>query len=89
MYFSQIHGSSPPPCESDPNGEPVPAYNMLQGLKKDRSPFLDPTSSSPPGDRQNSVYPGDPESNSGWTEYKGSVQNCDGDSTGTTVASKS
>ncbi len=25
------------PCESDPNGEPIPAYHFLQGLKKDRT----------------------------------------------------
>ncbi|MCI0473576.1 MAG: hypothetical protein L0Y76_08345, partial [Ignavibacteria bacterium] len=34
-YFGNT-GSSPPPCETDPNGEPIPAYNMMQGLKKDR-----------------------------------------------------
>ena len=74
--------SSPPPCESDPNGEPIPAYNMLQGLKKDRSPFLDPTVSPPAVTKF--VYPGNPETATGWTEAKGSVQNCGG-ITGTTI----
>lgn len=81
VFFTNT-GSSPPPCESDPNGEPVPAYHMLQGLKKDRSPFLDPTVTPPAITKF--CYPGDPESGTGWTEYKGSVQNCNG-ITGTTV----
>jgi hypothetical protein len=81
VFFTNT-GSSPPPCESDPNGEPVPAYTMLQGLKKDRSPFLDPTQNPPTVTKF--VYPGDPETGSGWTESKGSVQNCGG-TTGTTV----
>lgn len=73
-------GASPPPCESDPNGEPVPAYNMLQGLKKDRSPFMDPTQTPPVPTKF--VYPGDPETQYGWTESKGCIQNCGG-TTGT------
>lgn len=81
VFFTNT-GSSPPPCESDPNGEPVPAYHMLQGLKKDRSPFLDPTVSPPAVTKF--CYPGDPETGTGWTEYKGSVKNCNG-ITGTTV----
>ncbi len=75
VYFTNT-GSSPPPCESDPNGEPVPAYHMLQGLKKDRSPFLDPTVTPPAVTKF--CYPGDPETGAGWTEYKGSIQNCNG-----------
>ncbi|MFA5012918.1 MAG: T9SS type A sorting domain-containing protein [Ignavibacteria bacterium] len=82
VFFTNT-GSTPPPCESDPNGEPIPAYHMLQGLKKDRSPFLDPTVSPPVITKF--CYPGNPESGSGWTEYKGSVQNCNG-ITGTTIS---
>jgi hypothetical protein len=76
--FFTNNGNSPPPCESDPNGEPKPAYLMLMGVKKDSSSFLDPTYTPPK--RTKFVYPGDPESNSGWTEFKGSINNCGGDS---------
>jgi len=68
--------SSPPACETDPNGEPVGAYIMLQGMKKDRSPYLDPTYTPPKVTKF--VYPGNPETQTGWTETKGSVQNCGG-----------
>ncbi|MCX6156383.1 MAG: hypothetical protein WCK13_04805 [Ignavibacteriota bacterium] len=81
VYFTNT-GSSPPPCESDPNGEPIPAYTMLQGMKKDRSPFLDPTQNPPAVTKF--CYPGDPETGTGWTESKGSVTNCGG-ITGTTL----
>jgi hypothetical protein len=74
---------SPPPCESDPNGESYPAYLMLKGVKKDGSPYLDPTQSPPAVTKF--CYPGDPETGVGWTELKGSVQNCGG-TNGTTIA---
>ncbi len=80
IFFTNT-GSSPPPCESDPNGEPVPAYHMLQGLKKDRTPFMDITQVPPKITKY--TYSGDPETNLGWTEYKGSMQNCNGQTTGT------
>lgn len=67
---------NPPPCESDPNGEPYPAYLNLKGLKKDGSPFLDPTQTPPVITKY--CYTGDPETNSGWTELKGCIQNCGG-----------
>jgi len=75
VYFTNP-GSGGPPCEQDPNGEPVGAYNMLQGLKKDRTPWYNPLT----GLRTKFCYPGDPESGIGWTELKGSVTNCGGDS---------
>ncbi len=83
VFFTNT-GSSPPPCESDPNGEPVSAYHMLQGLKKDRTPFMDVTQTPPA--RTKFVYPGDPETGAGWTEYKGSMTNCNGDTSGTILA---
>ena len=76
--------SVPPPCESDPNGEPILAYNMLQGMKKDRTPFMDITQSPPKQTKY--VYPGNPETQSGWTEAKGSMQNCGGATTGTILS---
>ncbi|MBI5403690.1 MAG: hypothetical protein HY959_09835 [Ignavibacteriae bacterium] len=75
--FFTNSGSSPPPCESDPNGEPYPAYVCLKGLKKDGSPFLDATQ-YPTIVPTKFCYTGDPETNAGWTEYKGSIQNCGG-----------
>lgn len=81
-YFANT-GSAPPPCESDPNGEPYPAYLMMKGLKKDSSNFMDPRSSPPVPTKF--VYTGNPELNTGWTEYNGSVQNCGGN-TGTIIS---
>ena len=75
VYFTNT-GSGGPFCETDPNGEPVGAYNMLQGLKKDRTPWYNRVT----GLRTKFTYPGDPESNTGWTEWKGSITNCNGDS---------
>ena len=82
VFFTNT-GSSPITCEADPNGEPVPAYHMLQGLKKDRTSFMDV--SQTPYKRTKYTYPGDPETGTGWTEYKGSMQNCNGDTTGTVL----
>jgi len=75
VYFTNT-GSGGPPCENDPNGEPVGAYNMLRGLKKDCTPWYNRVT----GLRTKFTYPGDPESNTGWTELKGSITNCNGDS---------
>jgi hypothetical protein len=81
VYFT--NPSTPgPSCERDPNGETVPAYYMLQGLKKDQSSWVVP----PGGDSAHITkycYPGDPESGVGWTEGipgspSGSIQNCAG-----------
>ena len=81
VYFTCVSCGGPI-CEHDPNGEPVGAYNMLQGLKKDRTPWYNPLT----GLRTKYCYPGYPESLSGWTEYSGSVLNCNGDSlTGSNV----
>jgi hypothetical protein len=81
VYFTNT--STPgPACEKDPNGEQIPAYYMLQGLKKDQSAWV-----VPPGGDSSYItkycYPGDPESGNGWTEGlpgnpSGSIQNCAG-----------
>ena len=76
FVFFTNSGSVPIPCEEDPNGEPSPAYKMLTGVKKDGSPFLNPLTTPPSPTKF--VYPGDPATNAGWTELKGSVQNCGG-----------
>ena len=75
VYFI-CTGCGGPPCVNDPNGEPVGAYNFLQGIKKDRTPWYNPLT----GLRTKFCYPGDPESGIGWTEFDGSVLNCNGDS---------
>ena len=87
VYFTNT--STPgPSCEQDPNGETVPAYYLLQGLKKDQSSWV-----VPPGGDSSYItkfcYPGDPQTGNGWTEGppgnpSGSVQNCAG-LTGTVI----
>jgi hypothetical protein len=78
--FTYFTNNGPVTCERDPNGEPYPAYLNLKGLKKDGSPFLDP--SQYPGSivPTKFCYPGDPEHpGNGWTEeHGGSIQNCGG-----------
>jgi len=74
--FFTPNGENPPPCESDPNGEPLPAYYMLKGLKKDQSPFMDASFTTPVATKFN--YYGNPMTNIGWTEYKGKIDNCGG-----------
>jgi hypothetical protein len=78
-YFSEASGTTPP-CESMPYGEPIGAYHMLQGLKKDRTPFMDITQTPPR--RTKFCYAGN---GNGWTESNGSMNNCNGDTTGSIV----
>ena len=80
VYFGSASAGAPI-CESDPNGEPYPAYLMLSGFKKDSTCWLDPTQNPPKKTRF--CYTGDPETNIGWTELKGQIRNCGHDSTGT------
>ncbi|MBC8489223.1 MAG: hypothetical protein H8D45_24645, partial [Bacteroidetes bacterium] len=75
VYFTGS-SSGGPPCENEANGEPIGAYYFLQGIKKDRTPWYNPIT----GSRTKFCYSGDPESGIGWTEYKGSITNCNGDS---------
>ena len=72
--------SGPVPCETEANGEPNAAFLYMQGYKKDSTCWLDPTVT--PYKKTKYLYPGDPETNAGWTEYKGRIQNCGGDTTG-------
>jgi Secretion system C-terminal sorting domain len=74
--------TSGPVCEKDPNGEQIPAYYMLKGLKKDQTPWV-----IPPGGSTQYItkycYTGDPEAGIGWNEGQpgnphGSIQNCGG-----------
>ena len=76
--FSAIGRTHGPPCESNPNGEPLGAYRMMSGYKKDLTPWVNPLTGEP----TKYVYPGDPEAGTGWTEFQGSIQNCNGQLTG-------
>jgi len=69
--------AAPSPCEADPNGEPHGAYLMMKGYKKDSSNIMNPIFTPPIPTKY--AYSGDPETNTGWTMYKGFVNNCGGD----------
>lgn len=71
-----FNSSSSLPCESDPNGEPQGAYNYIKGFKKDLSPWVIPRTN--PVQTTKYVYSGDPETNQGWNEANGRVENCGG-----------
>ena len=82
-YF--LSTSTPgPACEEDPNGEQYPAYQMMKGYKKDGTPWVIPNSNPPQTTKY--CYSGDPETQAGWTESKGSVQNCGGSLYGNTIS---
>jgi hypothetical protein len=70
-YFRQ----SPGGCEWE-IGSAIEAYNVMSGIKKDRTPWVIPLTEPPVTVKL--LYPGDPETNSGWTEYGGKVFNCGG-----------
>jgi hypothetical protein len=76
------YGCSAPLCELDPS-YPMETYTYLKGFKKDGSNFMNPLTTSPSPVKF--CYTGDPESNTGWTQYRGSVRNCGGD-TGTVIS---
>jgi hypothetical protein len=83
LIFVKNPSTPGPPCESDPNGETVGAYNFMRGLKKDLTPWVIPYTNPPRTTKY--CYSGDPENLTGWTEYGGSVQNCGGVLTGNTI----
>ncbi|MDZ4710896.1 MAG: hypothetical protein SGI89_01060 [bacterium] len=60
---SIVHFGSGPICEDDPS-TPMEAYNLGMGLKKDRTPWINPENLS----RTRICYPGDPATISGWSE---------------------
>lgn len=75
-------GSGGPVCENDAS-TPLHAFNFLRGLKKDSTSFINPLTTG----RTKFCFSGDPEPNTGWTEFTGKINNCGGDTTGTVVAS--
>lgn len=80
VYFTNT-GSPGPVCERDPSNAPE-AYNYLQGVKKDGTPWIDVISTQP----TKFCYTGDPELNTGWNEAQGRIENCGGALTGTLTA---
>jgi len=61
-------------CEGDPEGDAHGAYKMLKGYKKDGSNWLNPFRN--PVSKTNYSFSGDPETNEGWTAFKGRFFNC-------------
>jgi len=77
-------GSNSPICETDPNGEPYPAYLFMSGFKKDSTCWLNPYVTT--GTRKTKfLYPGNPYTGEQWTEYGGSIGNCGRDTTGNLI----
>lgn len=77
VYFTNS-GSPGPVCERDPSNA-TEAYNYLQGIKKDGTPWVDNVTNQV----TKYCYPGDPELDTGWTEFEGRIENCNGLLTGT------
>lgn len=75
-YFTSP-GSGGIICERDCDN-PKEAYNYMKGIKSDGTPWINPLTMQ----RTKFTYPGDPETSSGWTEYIGKLNNCDGDTIG-------
>ena len=85
-FYGPATGAAP--CETDPNPNPVGAFYYLEGYKVDSTCWLDPTQLIIPPNyykKTKFVMPGDPETNSGWTDAKGTIRNCSLDSSGTPV----
>jgi hypothetical protein len=75
----------PPPCEVQPYGDPMGAYHFMQGYKRDSTCWLDPTQLIYPPNfykKTKFVYPGNPETNTGWTNSLLTIGNCGHDSSG-------
>ncbi len=80
VFFTNT-GSGGPICERDPSS-PQEAYSYMKGLKKDRTAFINPQTNQ----QSKYCYSGNPESSQGWTEFSGSILNCNGAATGTLVS---
>lgn len=79
VYFTGT--SSPGPiCERDPSTA-LEGYYYSKGVKKDLTPWVNITNNQ----ITKFCFNGDPETSTGWTEYQGRVENCNGLLTGTTI----
>jgi hypothetical protein len=70
-------------CETGVTG-PLQAYNYMLGLKNDRTPYVVPNTNPPLITKYN--FSGNPETNTGWTEFTGKVNNCGGLLTGNLIS---
>lgn len=88
VYFT--NNTTPgPTCEKDPS-QPDEAYRYMNGFKKDGTSWLNPVTLQP----TKFCYPGDPVTLTGWSErgtnqnpIQATVDNCNGQTTGTVGAS--
>jgi hypothetical protein len=82
VYFTNT-GSGGIACEQDPQSVPLGAFNYLNGIKRDGTPWLDPTQNPPVITKY--CYPGDPETGNGWWEGSPGaiIKNCGGLTSGT------
>lgn len=78
-YVIPLQFEPSPPCEEFPYS-PMEAYNLMRGLKKDSTSWLDAAANPPKKTKY--TFSGDPETGSGWTEYNGVIGNCNGGTTG-------
>lgn len=78
----QSSGAGAPVCETNPTVA-ISSFNYLRGLKRDSTPYINPITML----RTKYCFSGDPETNIGWTEYTGKINNCGGDTTGSVVPS--
>lgn len=78
FHFFQKSSQQGPLCEFEVSSAPIEAYNYLTGVKKDLTPFINPMTMQ----TTKFVYPGDPETGTGWTQYVGKINNCGGALTG-------
>jgi hypothetical protein len=76
--FRQFPGN----CEWEV-GSALQAYNYITGFKRDGTPWVIPFTDPPKTTKF--IYPGDPETGQGWTEYGGKVHNCNGSLYGNTI----
>lgn len=78
--FSLYNTSTSILCEAAAE-TPLHAYTYMQGLKRDGTSWINPETFK----RTKYCFPGDPETNTGWTESDGRILNCGGDTTGTVI----
>jgi hypothetical protein len=76
VYFSGS-GSPGPVCERDPNTA-LEGYYYSKGIKKDGTQWINITNNQ----ITKFCFNGDPETSTGWTEYLGRIENCNGMLTG-------
>ena len=72
-----------PVCEGEPQS-PQMAYYYMKGFKNDGTQFVVPGTNPPRTSKF--TFSGDPETQTGWTELTGRIDNCGGSLTGNLIA---